>query len=645
MNRMLVTSLLAATQRIVAEIARCQSQISPGEGSESSDNDMLKDAKDQVLCLSADEWVGAREEIRIALRILLMRPDGKAADLTSEWSELKSLLSCGRAELLMTGEISELLASLALNSIGHKIKANNTTESQSSSAGTAIATFVHRSNATWIRSRRSMELSKLNAQLVVEQGRLDSACEERVRLIAQKTKVSATERIGRKMLDFLLEYRAEWDARLLAHKEYLTGLAIESSLCATFLAYGTAFPPAARNVLKRLVYADAISRSLLANPGPGLIECMLPMHDETLLHRLPPERDRNKHFRESALAMVIGSSTSMLVDPHGIAQLWLEAHEGVPDHTYPASSKTNATEAVPAIDGSKKESHDKSAGRGESRHLDEVDIVNSLVTLLPQAGFPSSQSLVSNRRLNSVKLQTAAGVRKPSLSQRSAATAIISANDPGLRAAVLTAAERGRLTLIINITSEEQLADLPSELLLPPALKRLKRPRTIDPESHGDNEEKSPRVIEEERGSDVYRIHPNFRLVLIVRDLTSQLAAWVDSKHGVSVVDFSESAVNEQVLVAALAAERPDLAIELRNLPREAEVTAQRAAIAELDLAEKLIQSTGRIITDPSVFAKMKELRAVLMDATAEVEVLNPCSLYISQYKSLLISNHSHTFQ
>ena len=609
MNRMLVTSLLAATQRIVAEIARCQSQTSI-EGQPLCE-EMLHEARQKVVSLTADEWVRTCPDLRKCLRVLLLMQETEPLDLIAEWPAVLLQLN---GNTLMTGEISELLSALLSQSAkkSNQLSVVGNEVLNTLSPDSIITMLVDVSNRWWIQSKRSLELSRLNAQLVVEQGRLDSACEERVRLLAQKTKASATERVGRKMLDFLLEYRANWDARLLAHSEYVIGLAIESSLCAAFLAYGTAFSPSARNMLKRLIYADAISRALIADPGASLIECMLPMHDETLLHRLLPERDRNSHFRESVLAVVIGSSTSVLIDPHGLALSWLETHEDIPDSI--SSQAVSTDDDAVDKEGAKSEIEGNSH-RGEPDLLEEVAMACSLMSLLPQSGFPSAQGLVYQRKQNIGKSQP--GAPKP---QSSGTVSVLSVSDPGLRTAVLAAAERGRLTIIVNITSDEQLAEIPAGLLLPPALKRLKRPRTIDPENSSEPEEKRV-IMMEYKGSEVLRIHPNFRLVLVVRHLSQRLAGWIDTKHGISVVDFSVQAANEHVLTAALFAERPDLASQLRDLPREAEAAALRAAISELDLAEKLSASTGRIITDPVVFTKIKDLRTSLIDANAEVEL------------------------
>ena len=625
MNRMLVTSLLTATQRIVAEIARCQAHSTLNEEPTESVLETLSIARIAVVKLTANEWMQVRPPIRNALRVLLLLPEVETVKMTAEWSEI-SLRLDSNDDILMTGEVVEFIAAMLLN---NNLKApeknlkaeqlqNNTSELSSSEA--AITKLVHKAAEWWIFSKRSLELSRLHAQLVVEQGRLDSACEERVRLIAQKTKASATERIGRKMLDFLLDYRTEWDARLESHVEYLSGLAIEASLCAAFLAYGTAFPSAARVALKRHVYADAISRSLVPDPGPqaSLIECLLPMHDETPLHRLPPDMDRNSHFRESVLAAVVGSSTCLFLDPYGLALSWLDVHEGAPDHNqHNISYRTASTDRANfGNDCPKIESVEGLFLHLESHYAGDMAAASSLSVLLPQAGFPSTKAILEFRKATSRKGPSA--VQRGSAQPAAKAVTICSATDPGLRTAVLAAAERGRLVVVTDVTSEEQLSVLPAALLLPPALKRLERPGTIDPMSNTD-----PRGThnksEGDKGSESLRIDPQFRLVLVTRQISPQFSAWLNQMHGISVIDFSVQAANEKILLAVLAAERPDLASEFKDLPREIQAAAQRAASAELELAERLIGSTGRIITDPIIFSKLKELRTLLIDTNAEV--------------------------
>ncbi len=590
----------------------------------------LSEARNSVVRLSANEWMQMRPPVRNALRVLLLLPEVDNVKMTTEWSEIS--LRLGRNDdNLLTGEVVELLAAMLpnykLNTPDNNLKAeqqpNNTRQGlgplELSRSEAAVVKLVHKAAEWWVFSRKSLELSRLHAQLVVEQGRLDSACEERVRLIAQKTKASATERIGRKMLDFLLDYRTEWDSRLDSHIEYLTGLAIEASLCAAFLAYGTAFPSAARAALKRHVYADAISRSLVPEPGPqaGLIECLLPMHDETPLYRLPPDMDRNSHFRESVLAAVVGSSTCLFLDPYGLALSWLEVHEGAPDHhQHNIGYRTASTERANFGNDPKNEYLEGSLLHMESKYVEDIAAANFLAVLLPQAGFPTAKAILEFRKQTSRK-GLSAGQRGSAQSAAKPVT-ICCATDTGLRTAVLAAAERGRLVVVTDVTSAEQLSVLPAALLLPPTLKRLERPGTIDPMSSMD-----PRGThnksEGDKGSETLRIDPQFRLVLVTRQISPQFSSWLNQTHGISVIDFSDQAAQERILLAVLAAERPDLAAEFKDLPREIQAAAQRADVAELELAEKLIGSTGRIITDPVIFSKLKDLRTLLIDINTEV--------------------------
>jgi hypothetical protein len=342
------------------------------------------------------------------------------------------------------------------------------------------------------------------------------------------------------------------------------------------------------------------------------------MHDETPLHRLPQDMDRNCHFRESVLAAVVGSSTCLFLDPYGLALSWLELHEGVTEyHPHTIGYRTASTErANLGNECPKTEFLEGSLAHMESDQVLDVAAASFLSVLLPQAGFPSAKAILEFRRLMSRKGLCAG--QKGSAPPASKAVTMCSATDPGLRTAVLAAAERGRLVVVTDVNSEEQLSVLPAALLLPPALKRLERPRTIDPMNSTD-----PRGThgksEGDKGLETLRIDPHFRLVLVTRQISPQLSMWLNQMHGISVIDFSVQAAHERVLLASLAAERPDLAAEFKNLPREIQAAAQRAASAELKLAEKLIGSTGRIISDPIIFSKLKDLRTLLIDTNAEV--------------------------